>query len=177
MGNENLPTPGAFVTDNIVQIYATSIDQIIVDMGRQVKLFLDPTETECPNCGVGVDGKSNGIYDSSNPNPIGALHRPSPNQSTCPVCKGRHILLTENSISYTSTIVRSPKDIDYTQYGENITPDNVFKTKMKLVAFEDIKRAKKALIDGEMCKKLRHPIKTGLRDLRYCQGWWIRING
>lgn len=176
MAQENLPSKGLFVDNAILNIYQTNIDQLISDLGYPVKIFLEPTTSGCPNCFRAPNGKSNNRYDSSNPFTINAeLHKPFPNGSRCPVCIGTHKIFTERSITYTASISRAPQDLDYTQLGQNIEPQNVFRTKMLAVAFNDCLHAKKALINGEMCVPIRKPIRTGLQELRYCRMWWQRI--
>lgn len=178
MGQENLPTPGLFVDDNLVNLYGTSIDQLISDLGNPITLYLPPVGSGCPNCLAGFDGSSKGIYDNTNPFPLnGQYHRPFPTNGLCPVCKGTHKIYTSNTVQYTALIKAAPKDLDYTAYGKGILPQNTYRTKTKLVAFDDIKIAEKALIDGEICTRLMDPVKKGLRDRRYAVCWWQRLDG
>jgi hypothetical protein len=178
MGVESLPTPGKFVDDNLVQLYQDSIDQLIADLGQTITLYLPPTASGCPNCLAGFDGSSQGIYDNTNPFTLGgAFHKPFPNGGLCPVCKGTHLIKTPRTAQYTALIQSAPKDVDYTAYGKSVKPQNVFKTKTLLVAIEDIKITEKALIDSELCVILGDPIRRGLRDRRYTQALWERIDG
>lgn len=171
---ENLPDAGYYVDNNLKDLFVTNINQLIADLGRPVVLYMQPTASGCPNCGIGPRGTSNGIYNSSNPFTLGAeYNKPFATGGICPVCKGTHDILTEVTVTYTATIGRAPKDINYDEVG--INPTNVYKTKMVLSAFEDLKRCKKALIDGEYCVRLRDPIQTGLKDLKYVRCWWKKL--
>ena len=177
MADQNLPPPGAFVDDNLVNLYGTTIDQLIADFGRNVTYFLPPVASGCPNCEKGFDGSSQGVPQTTNPFPLGSpFNRTFPTGGLCPVCKGTHKILTPKNVIYKTSIQRTPKDFDYTQYGIDFDPSNVVKLKNKLVTFEDIVSATKALVDGDLYVRIRYPIKTGLRDLRYVQSWWQRMD-
>ncbi len=175
--DQGLPTPGAFVDDALVTLYGETIDQLISDFGRVVKFFAPPQESGCPNCEKGFDGSSQGVSQASNPFPVGSpFNRSFPAGGLCPVCNGTHVIPTQQTCDLKSSIQRAPKDFEYTQYGKDFDPGNVVKLKNKLVAFELIKTAKKAIIDGDTYTPMRYPVKTGLRDLRYVQSWWMRID-
>lgn len=171
---ESLPSAGKFVDDSLKTLFKETIDQIIADLGRSVTLFFQPSSSGCSNCGMGPDGSSNGIYNSSNPFALGGpLHKPFPNFGVCPVCIGDHKIKTQQSTTYTSTVGRAPKDLDFSQ--EGTFPENVVITKMQIVAFDDIKRTIKAKIDGEFYTRLRDPVKTGLKDLSHVRTFWKKI--
>ncbi|MHA2341935.1 MAG: hypothetical protein ACXADW_08650 [Candidatus Hodarchaeales archaeon] len=177
MGNESLPTPGQFVTNELVNLYGTTIDQIIADFGRTMTIYLPPSTSGCPNCDKGFDGSSQGIVQTSNVFPVGSpFNRPFPQGGVCPVCQGTHKIEIPRTAQYTFTILRAPKDFNYTQYGKDIEPANVVQTKTVLASFNDVKNAIKVLIDGDLYNPLRYPLKTGLRDLRYVKMWWLRID-
>lgn len=91
-------------------------------------------------------------------------------------CQGTHQILTEQTVSYTALIQRDPEDFDFTQAGIDVDRRNIYRTKTQLVAFEDIKNSSKALIEGDVCERIRDPVKTGLRDLAYVQAWWKKVN-
>lgn len=170
---ENLPSTNKYVTDALKDLFVETIDQLIVDLGRTITLYFEPSASGCPNCGMGPDGKSNGVYNASNPFPLNEqYHRVFPDGSICPICRGSHKILTEQSQNYTALINRAPKDLDYEAIGA--IPQNVYTTKCQVVAYDDIKRAKFAIIDGERCVRIRMPTKTGLKDLKYVKGWWKR---
>lgn len=177
MGNQNLPSAGKYVDDDLVDLYGTTIDQLISDMGRNVTLYLPPTASGCPNCKPGFDGSSQGTAPASNPFTGSPYNVNFPTGGVCPVCKGTHQILTENTETYKMLIQREPKDLDYQQWGKDVDPRNVYRLKCKVVVFEDIMRAEKANIDGAMCLKARDPVKTGLRDIRYVKSWWMKMDG
>ncbi len=177
MADQALPPAGAFVDDALVALYGETIDQLIADFGRFVTLYLLPSTSGCPNCEQGFDGSSQGVTQVSNPFPIGSpFNRGFPDGGLCPVCNGTHKIVTPRSVTYKTSIQRTPQDFDYNQWGKDFDPGNVIRLKNKLATFDDIKQAKKALVDGDLYKPLRYPIKTGLRDLRYVQHVWMRVD-
>ena len=177
MGQEILPPPGLFVDDALVELFVSTIDQLISDMGRKVTLFLPASTSGCPNCKLGFDGSSQGVYNNTNPFTLGgAYNKPFPQGGICPVCKGTHEIKTPRTVQYTALISKDPKDLDYKAFGKAFENNNVYRTKMQIVALEDIKIAEKALIDGDMCVPIRNPIRRGLRDLKYAQQWWKKMD-
>jgi hypothetical protein len=172
MGNENLPVAGKYVTDSLVTLYQSTINQLISDMSRQITVYMEPVASGCPNCTVGFEEESTADVAVSNPFIGSPYNRPFPADSICPVCQGTHQIETVNSQNYSALIQRTPKDLNYQQYGVADDPKNVYRTKTVLVSYEDIKNAKKCLIDGVMCVPIREPVKTGLRDLAYVRAWW-----
>lgn len=177
MADQNLPVNPLYVTDDLVNLYGTTIDQILRDMGRNITLYLPPSESGCPSCVPGFDGSSQGTAQSPNPYPLGSpFNKSFPDKGLCRVCNGTHKIFTPVTITYRVSIQRTPKDFEYTQYGIDFDPGNVVKTKAKLATFEDFRVAEKALIDGDLYERIRYPIRTGLRDLRYVQCFWMRLN-
>ena len=167
---EQLPVAGKYVDDELKQLFTDTIDQLIADLGRPVTIYLEPTASGCPNCVRGFDGSSQGTYNVNNPYPAGKFNRQFPNGGVCAVCKGTNNILTTNSITYTAIIGRAPKDINYDAIGEN--PTNIYKTKTQMVAYHDVLKCNKILIDGIMCTRFREPVKTGLQTLAYVVAWW-----
>ena len=175
MGTERLPTRGKFVDNGLVELFIETIDQLIADMGRSVTIYLPPSTSGCPNCKMGFDESSQGVYNSGNPFSLnGPYNKPFPQGGLCPVCKGSHEIKTAKTCTYTALIQRAPEDLQTDATGRKIDPQNVYLTKMKLVAFEDLRIAEQALIDGVLCVPIREPVKTGLRDLAYVRQWWMR---
>ena len=172
---ESLPDAGKYVDDSLKSLFRETIDQLIADLGRTVKLYFEPAASGCPNCFAGIDGRSNGRYDNSNPYTVGhKWHRPFANGTICPVCRGTHKIKEENSANYTATIQRAPKELNYNALGAQ--PTNVYKTKMVIEAYNDLLRTKKALIDGVLCVRIYEPVKTGLKDLRYVRCYWQAVD-
>jgi len=177
MGIENLPIPGTFVDDNIVNLYKSTINALISDMGRKVTLYLPPVGSGCPNCKMGFDGSSQGLYNFINPFTLGgAFNKPFPQGGICSVCKGTHEIKTAKTSIYTALISRDPEELDFKAFGKNFDRNNVYRTKMQIVAFEDLKIAEKALIDGLLCVPIRTPMKRGIRDLAFVQAWWRQMD-
>jgi hypothetical protein len=171
---ENLPINRRYLTSGLEAEFGTVVDQMIKDMGRSVVLYLPPTASGCPNCKPGFDGSSNGIYNASNPFSSTKYNKNFPAGGICPICKGTQNILTAVSVTYTANINHAPKDSDREAPG--IDPANVFKTKMQLCAFHDILSCEKALIDGNICKRIRDPIKRGLGTTKWAMTWWEKID-
>jgi hypothetical protein len=169
---ENLPTPGKFVGPTLKTLFNESIDQLLADLGREITLFFTPSASGCPNCFSAPDGNSNGVYDSNNPFGLGQFNKPFPDGTKCPVCQGSHKILTTQSANYTALLGRNPEDIDVTQFG--LQPTNVMRTKTQVVAFHDIKRAEKALIEGEIYVRLRDPVLAGLAPPQFTKTFWVK---
>lgn len=171
---ENLPPKGLFVSTELQQEFEQSIDQLIADLGFTIKLIFEPVASGCPNCGRGPDGESDGIYtDLANPFPAGQFNIPFPDGGQCPVCKGSNKILTESSQTYTALLNYDPDEIDFEPTGRD--PTQVVRTKMQLVAFNDVKRAVKAEIEGEFYGLLREPIRTGLQKRSHVRAWWEKL--
>jgi len=169
---ENLPTPGLFVDAALKTLFNDSIDQLIADIGRPLVLHFPPSVSGCPNCFAAPDGNSNGIYDSANTFVAGEqFHRPFPNGTKCPVCRGDHkIKLGSTTTTYIALRQWAPKDIDATVYGT--TPENVVRTKIQIVGQDDLKRATKAVIDGHIVVRITDPVPAGLSPPNYAKVFW-----
>jgi len=176
MGKENLPAPGFYVDNDLAQLFSDTIDQLISDMGRNVTLYLPPISSGCPNCLMGFDNSSQGIYNTSNPYGPGPYNKQFPDGGICPVCKGTHEIRTAKTATYKALISRDPRDKEFSAIGKEFERNNIYRTKMQIVAYEDLKIAEKALIDGDMCVPIRDPIRRGLRDLKYVQVWWRKMD-
>lgn len=173
---ENLPDQGGYFDANLQALYESSIDQLIADLGYPAILNLAPSETECPNCGVGFDLKSNGVYNTSNPNPTSdPKNQYFPAGATCPVCRGSHKLLTASSVTYTALIKYGPKEWDIDATGINKT--EIVRLKTRVEALEEIKISESVTVEGAMFKLIMDPVKTGLQTRVYINSYWQRIDG
>lgn len=168
--DENLPLAGLFVDQELKDLFNDSIDQLMVDLNVDVQLYFEPTASGCPNCGIAPDKTSNGKYNSSNAFLAGQFNRPFPVGGKCPVCQGSHKIFTEQTIKYHALVGRVGKDLEFRQTG--IDPTNVVRTKTKRLSFNDVKRAKKALIEGEIFVRLRDPVRTGLAPAQFVKTYW-----
>ena len=171
---ENLPAKGGFFDSNLQGLYESSIDQLISDLGYPVKLFLEPSESECPNCGVGWDLKSDGVYDTSNPH-TDARNQYFPNGATCPVCRGSHKLLAEDTVTYTALVKYTPKEWDTGATG--IDKNEIVRIKTRIEAEAEINRSSQMQLEGSLYKLIMDPIKTGLQTRTYLKSFWQRIDG
>ncbi len=171
---EQLPPPGLFVDAALQQEFASSIDQLISDLGYPVKLFFEPIASGCPNCGRGPDGNSDGIYDASNPFGLGQLNIVFPSGAQCPVCVGENEIIADDTQQYQGLIGYNPKDLQFRATGqENLT---IVRTKTQLVSIEDMRRAKKVFIEGVFYRLFKSPIRTGLQIRSHVNTVWIEID-
>ena len=173
---ENLPDQGGYFDATLQSLYESSIDQLIADLGYPVVLNLPATETECPNCGVGFDLKSDGIYNVSNIHPTtDARNQYFPAGATCPVCRGSHTLLTEDSITYTALVKYTPNEWDMDATGINKT--EVVRLKTRIEALGEVNRATTMKVEGSLYKLISDPVQTGLQTRTYLKSYWQRIDG
>jgi Zn ribbon nucleic-acid-binding protein len=78
------------ISDRLIDTYQEGIDAIIEQLGKSVIIVKNPVVTDCPNCGYDKRrNRSNGTYNTNNPNPIGQLNKEFVNGQVCPVCSGR----------------------------------------------------------------------------------------
>lgn len=169
-----LPTKGLFFDETLQQLYESSIDQLLKDLGYNITLYLEPVSQDCPNCGVGPNGKSDGRYNSSNTNTLnGPLNRFFPAGAICPVCAGQGKLLTENTKDWTALIKYSPEEWDNEETG--IDKTEVVRLKTRIEALSNIKNSVKAKIEGNFYKLEGDPVKKGLQTRTYLSSFWKRI--
>jgi hypothetical protein len=173
-----LPVPGRYLTANLKEQYVTAISQIISDMGREVTIHLQPTESGCPNCTyISIGGRSRNTYNSSNPYGAGPYNQPFPDNVRCPVCKGQHVIKTAHTAVWRATVVVKPDEYEQTEGGP--LPENVVLTKFRIEAWDDVKNAIRATIDGLDYDRLSEPYKRGMGnevdDLKFIECFWKRV--
>ena len=173
-----LPSPGSFLTSTLKGLYSDSIEKLISDMGRVVTLILPPSTSGCPNCKYfSIAGESLSQYNSSNPFGGPPYNIEFTNGGICPVCRGSHQINISQSAEWRATILKTPKDYDFSVYGT--APENVLMTKMIIQAWEDVNRAIRATIDGKDYERLGEPTKIGLgnesTDLKFVTTMWKRV--
>lgn len=169
---EDLPVPGLFITPELRDLFNSRFKQLISDLRQPVTLYFDPMASGCPNCYSAADGSSNGKYTGvANPFGSGKFNVSFPIGTKCPVCKGSHKIYTENSITYNAAVTSNPRDREIQNWGA--TDKTIIRTKMVGSAYRDIKRAKKALIQGEFFVLFRRPVRTGLPPPQFVKAFWI----
>ena len=169
-----LPSQGLYFDSTLQGIYEDAINQLIIDLGYVITLYLSPSEQDCPNCLIGPDGRSNGIYDSSNPNTINtSLHRYFPNGATCPVCGGAGKLKTQSTKQWHALIGYNPEEWDMEETGIDRT--EIVRLKTRIEAEGDITSAEKALVEGSLYQLQGDPVKRGLQGRRFLLSFWRRI--
>jgi len=169
------PTASIQISDSLIGIYQSRIDALINQLGKNVYLEFNPTETSCPNCLFDTQRKrSTGIYRAGGP-------RPFKRGRKCPYCKGHGLLQTQVRKCIQCLIKWNPKDLK--DYGISVTnKKGVVRLKTFLYDADDMIRAKTALVNkdisAEMTMRVRlimGPIPVGLREDRYCISFWELI--
>jgi hypothetical protein len=172
---ESLPPAGAFVDDNLVNLFTETIEQLMADLGRAVTLRLPPLTLDCPNCGWDhIHQRSSNIYT---PNASGVtLDKSFPPGQRCPVCKGQGKLQFKRDTTYTALIGKNPRDDEFDYAAHGLVPSNVVRTKTVGTSFSDMEITQFIIIDDVEYEKVTFPIKTGLRDLNFVKVFWKRRN-
>jgi hypothetical protein len=168
---ESLPAAGLFVGQAEKDLFNNAIKQLRSDLGVTMTVHFPPTVSGCPNCFIALDGTSNGIYtDAQNPFGLGQFNKPFPNGGECPVCHGSHDIPTTDSRDILGTLRQwKPKDI---VLDPTTKPENVVRTKTGVDSKNDIKRAVKAFIDGEIVVRIRDPVPAGLAPSQFLTTFW-----
>jgi hypothetical protein len=173
-----LPSAGTYVTDEIVETYQDAIDALISDMGRTVTLNMLPSVIKCPNCileRVGQKWKSLGRYNPSNPNPVGGALNKIFVEGVCPVCSGSATIATVQTHELKGLIQWGPKEIESDIEGRNLI--NICRVKCLQSCHESyIMKCIEAVVDGIRVKLWKVPSKRGIRDIRYINSYWERID-
>lgn len=171
--SEILPNSGLFADDSTIDLYRSSMEQMISDLGRKFTLHLKPQEVFCPSCAWdAVNQRSANIYTPNNSGSL--LNIPFPRGSTCLVCGGKGILNFPRNIVYTALVRKSPKDLDYQFYG--VDPSTVVKLRTVLGTYSDVAEAEFMVLDNLRYIKLQEPYLVGLRDNAFVISLWVRRN-
>lgn len=175
MADQDLPPSGRFLNDALVNLFQSSLKQLISDLGRTVTFVLTPLRLDCPNCGWDFSlNRSNNIHTSNASGVI--FNKLFPTGGRCPVCKGRGKLDFQRSSVHKSLIGfgPAPEEFDYEVFG--LKPTEVVRLKNGLGIVNDLDKAQFAKIDGIEYEKIAFPRKTGLRDLAFVITYWKRRN-
>ncbi len=176
MSESSLPEYGGLIGNDVIKQFKTYMDQILVDLGRQIILNMPPSRQDCPNCGYdSIRKRSNNRYNNNNPNPLGPLHKEFADGQRCPVCNGQGILNTTRSVNYTAAISKTIKEREIEDHDIGTFNPNMVKTTTILSSFSDILSCVSASIDGQSYKLIGKPIKAGLRDLIRVKAYWELI--
>jgi len=172
---ESLPSAGRLISDTLKQTFEDRMDELLVDLGRKITLHLEPTIEDCPNCGFSsILKRSNNIYNSSNPNALGPLHKVFSDGQNCPVCGSRGVLKTPRSVEYTATIKKTFRDDQISSSWASIK-NKLAKTNTVIDSYKDIIDCSHATIDEKMYKRLGDPVKTGLQSFIRVKCFWEMV--
>jgi len=126
------------------------------------------------NCGISPDGRSDGKYNSGNPNTINtSLNRSFPLGAICPICAGRGKLLTEDTKIWTALIKYNPDDWAFEETG--IKKTEVARLKTRIESRSDVENATKVKIEGNFYQLEGDPIQKGLQTRTFLTSFWKRI--
>ena len=175
MADQGLPSPGRFITDALVNLYQSRIQNLISDGGRNVTFTLIPHEVNCPNCGWDyTTNRSNNIY-TSNASGV-AYNKIFPTGQRCPVCQGRGKIVFKRTVTHKCLIGFGPPPEEFNYEAFGLVPTQVFRLKNAISIIDDLDAAQFATIDGYDCEKIAFTRKTGLRDIAFVQTYWKRRN-
>jgi len=168
------------ISERLIDTYQEGIDSIIEQLGKEVIIVKNPIVGDCPNCGYDKRRKrSNGRYNTNNPNPEGALNKPFVNGQRCPVCNGRGTInSTDQQVIIKATIKWDPKELYTLENGDTVKfSEDICKIKTYATHFDDIKKAEEFLVaydeavEGSpkhiKCKLFKGPTPRGLKYSRY----------
>jgi hypothetical protein len=149
------------------ELWARDLHKLIKGLGRCVTIYRPDLESDCPNCFYdAINRESTGKYDSSNPNPVGSLHRPF-TVGRCPVCRGRGTLTTKRKKDIHALVTWRPRpegmmgnDTQFTPAGK--ASDTVVRIKTDPCHLVLIRESKFAMIDGLKCVLSDPPTIRGL---------------
>jgi len=177
------------ITDRQIRTYQEGIDAIINQLGKTLILVQPPKQTNCPNCVYDQRRKrSAGRYTSSNPNPLGPLHKPFNNGQVCPVCQGKGLLKSEQSqVEIKATMKWSPNERVTNDEGQQVyLSDDIVKIKTFVSHFDDFNNAIQYLVAYDenvedspnlvRCKPYIKAVPRGLKYNRYFIAYLQRID-
>lgn len=122
------------ITADIRNIATTAFTDLITELGKNCRLYYDPTFTECENCYYDTQSKrSSGVYKAGGPTSF-------TRGMICPVCGGTGGNFTENTEIIKMLINKTPKTF-YTVDKVRV-PQVDMQSKGFLTDLPKIKRAK-----------------------------------
>lgn len=163
------------ITDALIQVYQSSIDSLINQLGKNIYLEFDPIRGPCPNCTYDtVRKRSTGIHISGGPRPFARGRR-------CPYCKGRGLIETAVNKCIKCLIKWKPKEAE--DFGIAASKQKgIVRLKTFLTEADDLKRARTIIVNHDIADRMkltmrliRGPTPVGLREDRYCISFWELI--
>jgi hypothetical protein len=150
--------------------FQTSIDAVLVGLGRDITLHLPPAKAPCTS----ADCKFNSFYKRW----VTTTGQP------CESCRGNGFILEPRYTSYRANIRwtnepynqgNSQQEADYQQFGR--VGVDFCRTKMVVAAYDHIKESVGATIDGTNVELFDEPRKTGFGNrLMYTVAMWKVAN-
>jgi len=175
------------IPDRLIDIYQDGIDAIINQLGKTVRLVMPQRELDCPNCGYDGRGRrSNGRYNTNNPNPAGKLNKVFARGQVCPVCNGRGRIkdAVASTISILATTRWDPNEFLESPNGRVRMPAGVCKLKTFASNAKNIEDALEFHVaydeanEGaprfKKCKLYRQIAPRGLKYSRYIE-FFVRM--
>lgn len=168
-------TGSIVITQELVDIFQGRIDAMINQLGKNVTLIFDADREVCPNC------EFDPIRKRSSGRPKAGGPRPFIRGRTCPYCKGKGFVESQNQKCIKALTRWNPKDA--IQYGISVRRNkDIVRLKTFTSDYDDLIRAKYALanadiasVDRFMVRLKQAPVVTGLRESRYCISFWERV--
>jgi len=158
------------VLSSLVGDFKTSMDTVILGLGRDITIHLPPTQNPCPD----ITCKFNSTYQRY----IGT------NGKICETCKGQGFLIETRQTVYTANIRWTNEPFnENTRNTEEIFPPgrlgvNFVRTKTVNVSRDHVRQSIGATIDGTNVELVREPRDTGFgpSPLIYVVAWWRVVN-
>ena len=138
-----------FVTAEHDSIFSSALTSIRTDLGREVTIFFDNQDLDCPNCLYDQDTKSStNVFDPDSSYPATVVGPISFLGGYCPVCSGIGRLDTEFSSSGVAVLRRyiRSNDNEYQMLGRQQFVD--FRLKADIQEFDPFFQSSKVVIDG-----------------------------
>lgn len=153
---------------NLTPVFKTAMDSILLGMGRNISLHLQPTKTKCPstNC------RFNDTYKKF----IGQ------NGTICRVCGGEGFKLEPRQTVYLANIRWVDETLASPEVGGKATPagrmyNGDVRTKTVIESYNDIQNCIAAEIDGRPVKLKTSPRVTGFGgNLYYVVAFWEEVD-
>ncbi len=169
------PTTSIQISDLLIGIYQSRIDEIINDLGKNTLLEFDPVRTPCPNCLFDtLRNRSLGIFRIGGP-------RPFKRGRKCPYCKGRGLL--EVAVTKVIKCLTKWNPEDSENFGVSMEKtEGIVRLKTFFTEADDLIRARTAVVNHDIVEQIelrvklvKGPVPVGLREDRYCISFWELI--
>jgi hypothetical protein len=168
VNNQNFGTLPSGSIINMQPAFKTSMDTVLISLGRDITLHLPPVKLEC----VSSDCKYNSTYKRY----IGT------NGKICETCRGQGFLVEPRQTVYRANIRWTNEP--YNESGKSIEEEfvagrlaaNFARTKTVVESFNHLDQCIGATIDGRNVEVFQQPRQTAFGNVIYIVTWWKEMN-